>query len=102
MKSVDLGLTIIEVRLCNENKVGFFDCLQGVLESASGSSATLSAPLDFIPLHVRGGYILPTQEPATSTMFRSDSRFRFNVYPKSTLTLEPQPIGWSRDIAVHC
>jgi alpha-glucosidase (family GH31 glycosyl hydrolase) len=41
----------------------------GILESARGSSATLTAPLEFIPLHVRGGYILPTQEPATSTMF---------------------------------
>jgi alpha-glucosidase (family GH31 glycosyl hydrolase) len=41
----------------------------GVLESARGSSATLSAPLEFIPLHVRGGHILPTQQPAMSTMF---------------------------------
>jgi len=29
----------------------------------------LNAPWDFIPLHVRGGYILPTQQPANSTMW---------------------------------
>ena len=31
---------------------------------------TLDAPLDHIPLHVRGGYIIPTQEPANNTAFR--------------------------------
>lgn len=41
----------------------------GVLEPARGDYATIPAPLEFIPLHVRGGYILPTQEPALSTMF---------------------------------
>ncbi|CAH1775810.1 unnamed protein product [Owenia fusiformis] len=30
---------------------------------------TLNAPMDYIPLHIRGGYILPTQEPANSTTF---------------------------------
>jgi alpha-glucosidase (family GH31 glycosyl hydrolase) len=30
---------------------------------------TLSAPLSFIPIHVRGGHILPTQQPANSTMW---------------------------------
>jgi len=29
----------------------------------------LDAPLDHIPLHVRGGYIIPTQEPANNTAF---------------------------------
>lgn len=33
----------------------------------------LSAPLDFIPLHVRGGYILPTQQPANSTVFSREN-----------------------------
>ena len=31
---------------------------------------TLDAPLDHIPLHVRGGHIIPTQEPANNTAFR--------------------------------
>ena len=29
----------------------------------------VDAPLDFIPLHIRGGYILPTQRPGNSTLF---------------------------------
>ncbi|CAH1773346.1 unnamed protein product [Owenia fusiformis] len=40
-----------------------------VSNSLRKSWTTLPAPLDFIPLHVRGGYILPTQQPANSTMF---------------------------------
>ncbi|ELT99254.1 hypothetical protein CAPTEDRAFT_104310 [Capitella teleta] len=28
----------------------------------------LDAPLDFIPLHIRGGYVLPTQRPANTTV----------------------------------
>jgi len=28
---------------------------------------TLDAPLDFIPIHVRAGYIIPTQQPALTT-----------------------------------
>jgi len=31
---------------------------------------TLDAPLDHIPVHVRGGHIIPTQEPANNTAFR--------------------------------
>ncbi|XP_071832375.1 sucrase-isomaltase, intestinal-like isoform X2 [Apostichopus japonicus] len=38
-------------------------------EYERGTWVTLSAPLDFIPVHVRGGYILPTQEPANTTVY---------------------------------
>ncbi|XP_077867590.1 sucrase-isomaltase, intestinal-like [Saccoglossus kowalevskii] len=34
-----------------------------------GKYVTLAAPYHYIPLHVRGGYILPTQEAANSTVF---------------------------------
>ena len=33
-----------------------------------GSTATLNAPLGTIPIHIRGGYILPTQDPAVNTV----------------------------------
>ena len=31
---------------------------------------TVNAPRDYIPLFLRGGYILPTQEPANNTVYR--------------------------------
>lgn len=34
------------------------------------SHLNLDAPLDHIPLHVRGGHIIPTQEPAINTALR--------------------------------
>ena len=38
--------------------------------SGEGEELTLDAPMDIIPLHIRGGYILPTQEFANTTVFR--------------------------------
>lgn len=43
---------------------------QGVDIQARGEWKTLPAPLDHINLHVRGGYILPWQEPAQNTQLR--------------------------------
>ncbi|XP_033109455.1 maltase-glucoamylase, intestinal-like [Anneissia japonica] len=39
-------------------------------ERLNSGYQVLDAPIDVINLHVRGGYILPTQEPDNSTMFR--------------------------------
>ncbi|XP_033631820.1 sucrase-isomaltase, intestinal-like [Asterias rubens] len=36
--------------------------------ASRGTYVTLSAPMDYMPLHVRGGHILPTQEPAVNTV----------------------------------
>lgn len=33
------------------------------LKVSNGQWANLSAPLEIIPIHLRGGYILPTQDP---------------------------------------
>lgn len=44
------------------------------MTATGGTTIVVQAPLDFIPLHVRGGSILPTQEPAVST----DIRFIFS------------------------
>lgn len=43
---------------------------QGKEMSSRKSHLTLDAPLDHIPLHVRGGHIIPTQEPAINTALR--------------------------------
>ena len=38
--------------------------------SKSGRYIKLEAPLDHINLHVRGGYIIPMQDPALTTTLR--------------------------------
>ena len=43
---------------------------KGAEENTKGASRVVSAPITYIPLHVRGGYILPTQQPSNSTLFR--------------------------------
>ncbi|KAJ8028752.1 Maltase-glucoamylase, intestinal [Holothuria leucospilota] len=46
----------------------WFDYYTGAEETnGRGTTITLNAPMDYIPLHVRGGYILPTQEHAVTT-----------------------------------
>lgn len=37
---------------------------------SNGKFYTVAAPLDTIPLMIRGGYILPTQTPAITTTLR--------------------------------
>ena len=46
--------------------------LQGTEVFASGSNITLEAPLNYIPLHVKGGSIIPQQAPNTTTTYRSE------------------------------
>lgn len=47
----------------------WYSYYDGSLAPGRASFATVDAPLDFISLHVRGGSILPTQQPANSTLF---------------------------------
>ncbi len=43
---------------------------QGEEEVNTGNYSTFAAPIDVIPLHLRGGHIVPTQLPANNTHFR--------------------------------
>nr|XP_058944408.1 maltase-glucoamylase-like [Pocillopora verrucosa] len=45
----------------------WYDFYTGKEMSSRKSHLALDAPLDHIPLHVRGGHIIPTQEPAINT-----------------------------------
>ena len=46
----------------------WYDYYTGVAVSVpTGKTMTLSAPLDIIPLHIRGGSIIPAQQPAITT-----------------------------------
>uniref|UniRef100_H2YDG2 P-type domain-containing protein n=1 Tax=Ciona savignyi TaxID=51511 RepID=H2YDG2_CIOSA len=44
-----------------------FSLRMGKLVGARGTTASVDAPLGTIPIHVRGGHIIPTQEPASNT-----------------------------------
>lgn len=43
---------------------------KGLPISVQGDFLELDAPLEKINLHVRGGYVIPTQQPANSTVLR--------------------------------
>lgn len=45
---------------------------------------TLDAPLSYIPLHVRGGSILPTQAPALTTAARYTPSYAHSMYYVAT------------------
>jgi alpha-glucosidase (family GH31 glycosyl hydrolase) len=51
-------------------KTRWFDFYTGEEVIETGRVHELDAPLDFIPLHVRGGSIILTQEPAANTIER--------------------------------
>jgi alpha-glucosidase (family GH31 glycosyl hydrolase) len=62
---LDEATTSIQAYFPNARWYSYYD---GDEVGVSGGFSQLDAPLDFIPLHVRGGYILPTQQPANTTM----------------------------------
>ena len=45
----------------------WYDIYDGSCIKSSGSSVNLDSPLEKINVHVRGGYIVPTQKPAVTT-----------------------------------
>jgi len=52
----------------------WYDLKTGARQQSTGWQ-TLSAPLQVIPLHVRGGYILPTQQPNITTTYSRTQPF---------------------------
>merc|ERR1711934_1008371 len=46
---------------------------------AGGATFTLDAPMDYIPLHIRGGYIFPAQQPAMTTAVARTQPFELLV-----------------------
>ncbi|ELW68867.1 Maltase-glucoamylase, intestinal [Tupaia chinensis] len=57
----------------------WYDYYTGVDINTRGQWKALPAPLDHINLHVRGGYILPWQEPALNTHLSRQKFFGFKV-----------------------
>uniref|UniRef100_A0A8C3X523 Maltase-glucoamylase n=1 Tax=Catagonus wagneri TaxID=51154 RepID=A0A8C3X523_9CETA len=68
----------------------WYDYYTGVDISARGEWRKLPAPLDHINLHVRGGYILPWQEPAQNTKYSRQKFMGFKVALDDAGTAE----GW--------
>lgn len=62
---LDQGLVTVDVYLPQARWYNYYD---GVEMTMTGMTMTMDAPLDGpIVLHVRGGYIIPTQEPGINT-----------------------------------
>ncbi|KAM6201840.1 maltase-glucoamylase-like [Rhynchocyon petersi] len=57
----------------------WYDYYTGEDINTRGAWKTLPAPLDHINLHVRGGYILPWQEPAQNTHLSRQNSISFTV-----------------------
>ncbi|XP_003791606.1 maltase-glucoamylase, intestinal [Otolemur garnettii] len=68
----------------------WYDYYTGVDINARGEWKTLPASLDHINLHVRGGYILPWQEPALNTHLSRQKFIGFKVALDDNETAE----GW--------
>lgn len=48
----------------------WYDYYSKTMIQSNGSIFTIEAPIDTIPLGIRGGYILPIQDPSTTTTLR--------------------------------
>ncbi|KAM4693329.1 maltase-glucoamylase-like [Discoglossus pictus] len=57
----------------------WYDYRTGVKVNERGQWVFLQAQLEYIPLHVRGGYILPLQEPAFNTEFSRKNHMKLLV-----------------------
>ena len=62
-------------------KARWFDFYTGKEVIETGRAHELDAPLDYIPLHVKGGSIIPTQEPAMNTVLSRKNPFGLIVAP---------------------
>ena len=65
-------------------KNNWFRYYDGYLETNEGQETIkLNAQLDFIPLHIRGGYIMPTQKSANTTHYARQNEFGLIVAPNN-------------------
>jgi alpha-glucosidase (family GH31 glycosyl hydrolase) len=60
----------------------WYEWLNGsALASPGGTYVTLPAPLSYIPVYIRGGYVVPTQDPNMTTLFSAVNPIRLTVAP---------------------
>ena len=58
---------------------GWFDWFTGARLQAANTHVTLPADISTLNVHVRGGGIVPAQDPAMTTTFARDNAFRLHV-----------------------
>lgn len=68
---LDKGRISVDAYFPRESK--WYNYYDGSLQA--GGQVVLDAPINFIPVHIRGGYILPTQEPANNTYYSRKNPF---------------------------
>lgn len=61
---LDEGMLTVNVYFPDARWFSYYD---GSETNVRGSAVIVDAPLDFIPLYIRGGFILPTQQPDNCT-----------------------------------
>ena len=61
---LDQGATSVQAYVPDSKFYNYYD---GSVVATRGETVTLDAPMNYIPLHIHGGNILPTQEPARNT-----------------------------------
>ena len=81
---LDRGKTSVDVYLPTSSK--WYSYYDG--SSTKTGFVNLNAPLNFINLHVRGGFILPTQEPANNTFYSRQNPFGLIVALNENLEAE--------------
>ncbi|XP_052256801.1 sucrase-isomaltase, intestinal-like isoform X2 [Dreissena polymorpha] len=64
----------------------WFDHYTGAEVKEHGTTVTVNAPRDHIPLFWRGGYIIPTQKPANNTVFSRKNTLGLTVIPDNNGT----------------
>lgn len=63
------------------NWYDYYDGSLDILEAQNGRYATLNAPIDYIPVHIRGGYIIPKQRVSQTTVSSRNTPFGLIVAP---------------------
>ena len=62
-----------------------YDYKTGVEVGVRKGSQSLSAPLGTLPMHVRGGYVIPTQDPASNTVASRRNQFGLIIALNDTM-----------------
>ena len=58
-----------------DNWYSYYDGKIEHKDDEAGSWKYLCAPFDVIPIHIRGGFVIPTQEPANNTVYSRKNPF---------------------------